>query len=930
MRQSQQGLIQSLSKTIAFAQNVDLARDAQVHFKREVQEWKDVLLRGHQAIDYAKYWSLFEQEEAKTQALLEEIGRREPGEESDIDNLLAGLHTIGQRYRKAAVRLNSDDPLSYRLVDAEVRGMDRPLTDQMSALVARLQQRMAVLGNQMSVTNQSEISQLRLAVMVAALLGMLAMVMLMLLVRRAERERAEASALAKSAFLATMSHEIRTPMNAVLGMANLLEHTSLTATQSDYLTKLQAASKHLLSIIDDILDLSKIEASRLELEHLVFSLDDVLDDVATLVGARAAEKGIELVLSRQPRVPVLLLGDPLRIGQIISNLASNAVKFTEKGEVQIAVSVRGWDADRVNLHFEVIDSGIGLSPEQQEKLFQPFAQADGSTTRRFGGTGLGLAICARLVKMMGGAIGVESEMGRGSRFFFTLPLRSRSEDRRQQPGVPPELRGHHVLVCAPNSTMCEAVSQALRSAGLSVTCLGDGPSAGTMLASPDHGVEAAIFDWRLNPTGIAELLTLAKEKAGICPERLLVLASQVDAEEAHATLRTLGLGVLLIKPASPSTLFEAVARAFGLEQRSRHKSGIGRAGGSSPASWQGLRGLRVLLVEDNAINQEVAAATLRLAGLSVSVCSNGHDAVVAVAKSWETAQPFAAVLMDRHMPGMDGIDTTRQLRMDPRSADLPIIAMTADVVGAAREECQAAGMNDFVSKPFETEILLEVLARWTTNSSVALGARSLPESQGLPSSLPGIDLATGLRYLGGEVTVYRALLLRFRNDFAAADRRVADLLSQGKVDEARREVHSMKGLAGQMGAHGLRKCAAELQSAIEAGDLQVEPKLSALGKSLSTVMGGLSELPDDFSSSPAATGTSPQDIARLSERLSSMLVANDPDARRTAGHLRNALSGPARSQAERLIRRLDRYDFEGARQALAEVVGAVGSQEEAR
>lgn len=928
MRQSQQGLIDSLNGTLAFAQNVDLARDAQVHFKREVQEWKDVLLRGHRAIDYAKYWSLFEQEEARTQALLEDIKRREPRESGEIDALLAGLGGIGQRYRTAVARLDASDPLSYRAVDSEVRGMDRPLTDQMSALVARLQQRMASLGHEMSATHESAISHLRLAVIVAALLGMLSMVMLMLLVRRAERERAEASGLAKSAFLATMSHEIRTPMNAVLGMANLLEHTSLTATQSDYLAKLQAASRHLLSIIDDILDLSKIEASRLELEHLVFSLDDVLDDVATLVGARAAEKGIELVLSRQSNVPVLLLGDPLRIGQIISNLASNAVKFTEKGEVQVRVSKKGADSERVNLYCEVIDSGIGLSSEQQARLFQPFAQADGSTTRRFGGTGLGLAICARLVKMMGGTIGVESKSGEGSRFYFTLPLRSRSDDRRQQPGLPPGLHGRKVLVGVANSTMREAVSQSLRSAGLSVTCVGDAPSVATALLSTEHGFEAAIVDWRLNPTGIGALLSVCRDHRSILPERFLVLTSQVDAEEAHATLRTLGLGVLLIKPASPSALFESVARAFGAEQRSRAKQGSRRGGLSVPGSWASLRGLRVLLVEDNAINQEVAAATLRLVGLSVSVCSNGQDAVAAIAASWETGRPFALVLMDRHMPGMDGIDTTRQIRLDSRSAALPIIAMTADVVGGARDECQAAGMNDFVSKPFEAEALLEVIARWALKDVRADGIHSDAERRELPAGLPGIDIETGLRYLGGETTVYRRLLLRFRSDFQAADRRVADLLLQGKVAEAEREVHSLKGLAGQMGAHALRRCADELQSAIKSGDASLDGKLRALADSLSVVMTGLDELCSAVVCESASEPGRPRDVAGLSERLSAMLAVNDPDAHQVAKDLRDALSGPARRQAEQLMRRLEQYDFQGARQLLPEISGAEGPAED--
>jgi two-component system, sensor histidine kinase and response regulator len=922
IRRSQQRLSESLSTTIAFSQNVDLARDAQVHFKREVQEWKDVLLRGHEPSDYAKYWSLFEKEEATTEALLREIKRRDPGEATAIDGLIANLQGIGQRYRTAIRRLNADDPLSHRVVDREVRGMDRPLTDQMSAQVARLQQRMSALGTQMSVTHQAEMSRMRVAVMAAAVLGMLSMVMLMLLVRRAERERAEASAKAKSAFLATMSHEIRTPMNAVLGMANLLQHTSLTATQSDYLAKLQAASRHLLGIIDDVLDLSKIEASRLELEHLVFSLDDVLDDVATLVGARASEKGIELILARESNVPVLLLGDPLRLGQVVSNLASNAVKFTEKGEVRISVSEHGWDGDRVKLHFEVIDTGIGLSTEQQARLFQPFAQADGSTTRRFGGTGLGLAICARLVKMMGGRIGVESAVGRGSRFFFTVPLRSRRDDRRKQPGVPPELRSRHIVVGVENQSMRATIAQTLLGAGLSVTSAGDVPAVRALLATPETRPDLAVLDWRLNPGGIAELLALARDEGWIPGERLLVLASQTDAEESHAALRTLGLGVLVIKPASPSTLFETVARAFGLEQRDRNKRGSVCRPKASEHSWRRLKGLPVLLVEDNAINQEVAAATLGLAGVSVTVVSNGSAAVDAVARSWDTGRPFALVLMDRHMPGMDGLATTRRIRLDPRAASLPIVAMTADVVGASREECLAAGMNDFISKPFAADTLVDVIARWVREDR-ASGSQELWT---LPTSLPGIDVATGLGYVAGELSVYSSLLLRFRKDYAHADRHVEELLAQGDLTSAERFAHSLKGLAGQIGARELQSNAAELHAAIKRGADDLSGPIRGVAASLAEVIEGLAQLQEPVH----ARGHGSEGAAVLVEQVSALVLANDPDARQAAGRLREALSGSVRSQADALVRYLDQYDFDGARQVLSGILDTVKSQEAAR
>jgi signal transduction histidine kinase/CheY-like chemotaxis protein len=684
LRHSQDRLIESLSKTIAFAKNVDMARDAQVHFKRQVQEWKNVLIRGHNTVDYAKYWSLFESEETTTQTLLRELRQRDPSEAGSVDRMLTELLTLGQRYRTALASFDASDPTSYRAIDTQVLGMDRPPTDEMTALVTRLQTRMAHLGVQMAASHQTEISALRMAVVVAALLGVLSMVTLILLVRRTERERSQASDQAKSAFLATMSHEIRTPMNAVLGMAQLLEHTSLTATQGDYLAKLQAASRHLLSIIDDVLDLSKIDASKLEIEHLVFSLDDVLDDVATLIGVRASEKDVELIVSRQATVPVLLLGDPLRLGQILSNLASNAIKFTERGEVHVSVCLHTRGADRVELLFEVQDTGIGLSKEEQSKLFHPFAQADGSTTRRFGGTGLGLAICARLVKLMNGTIGVDSQVGRGSRFFFTIPFRTRSHERRQQPGLPPGLRGRSILIGEPNTTARSALAELLAGAGLMVTTAADGGDVRAILMEKEPTIDLALLNWRLHTPGTRELLDLARHTANIPADRLIVLASHADAEEAHAGLRAKNLGVLLIKPASPSAIFEAIARAFGAEQRTRSKRGSGRLAAALGKSWDELRGLRVLLVEDNGVNQEVAATTLRAVGIHVEVVSNGMDAVAVAHQAWDAGTPFSLVLMDRHMPGMDGLQTTRQIRLDPRCSHLPMCPSAEAQGGSGR------------------------------------------------------------------------------------------------------------------------------------------------------------------------------------------------------------------------------------------------------
>jgi two-component system sensor histidine kinase/response regulator len=381
-----------------------------------------------------------------------------------------------------------------------------------------------------------------------------------------------------------------------------------------------------------------------------------------------------------------------------------------------------------------------------------------------------------------------------------------------------------------------------------ITTAANGSEVRAILVEKEPTIDLALLNWRLHTPGTRELLDLARHAAKIPGDRLIVLASHADAEEAHASLRAKSLGVLLIKPASPSAIFEAIARAFGTEQRTRSKRGSGRLAAALGKSWDELRGLRVLLVEDNGVNQEVAATPLRSVGIHVEVASNGMDAVTAVHQAWDAGTPFSLVLMDRHMPGMDGLQTTRQIRLDPRCSNLPIVAMTADVVGAAREECLAAGMNDFVSKPFASELLLRTIARWTS-AGVKDKAPALDNSpaavEDLPASLPGIDVAEGLRYLGGHAKTYRNLLRRFRLDHGQGDHQIARLVLEGKRSDAEREAHSIKGLAAQMGAHDLCACAARLESALKKDSESITPALTAFAEALAVVMHGLASVNTD-------------------------------------------------------------------------------------
>jgi signal transduction histidine kinase/DNA-binding response OmpR family regulator/ligand-binding sensor domain-containing protein/HPt (histidine-containing phosphotransfer) domain-containing protein len=639
------------------------------------------------------------------------------------------------------------------------------------------------------------------------------------------RHAAEASTRAKSEFLANMSHEIRTPMNAILGMSYLALQTGLDARQRNYVDKVHRAAESLLGIINDILDFSKIEAGRLEIEDIPFKLGDVLDQLAMLVGMRAEEKGLELLFALPPRLPTALVGDPSRLGQVLLNLSNNAVKFTERGEVTVAVAETAREGQSVTLRFEVRDTGIGLAPEARARLFQPFSQADASTSRRYGGTGLGLAICRHLVERMGGEIGVDSETGRGSCFHFSVPF-------GLQPEAPPalqdaELHGMRVLVVDDHPVARELLCTLATAFGLQAETAADGAAALNVVAqadAEDRPFRLLLLDWRmpgLDGIGCLERLGHAAGRHAP-PAVLMVTAFGRDEAERQLAARGLRVAGLLPKPVTPSGLLDACANALGRP----------RAGPSRNEQRQellqtrqaGLAGARILLVEDNPINQELARELLNRAGIVVNIAGDGKEALAILGR-----ERFDAVLMDCQMPVMDGYEATHALRQRPELQDLPVIAMTANAMAGDRQKVLQAGMNDHVAKPIRVDDLFATLARWVHPALPA------PAPQ---APLPVLDMRAGVAALMGDEGLYRRLLALFREREIDVVARFRAARENGDGDAAMRCAHDLKSVAGSLGMPALQRAAAALEEACNlGGDAAVlEPLLRAVQRQLAAVL----------------------------------------------------------------------------------------------
>lgn len=658
---------------------------------------------------------------------------------------------------------------------------------------------------------------------------------------RRAKELAEDSTRMKSDFLANMSHEIRTPMNAIIGMAHLALKTDMTPRQRDYVKKIQNSGQHLLGIINDILDFSKIEAGKLSMENADFELAKVLDNISNLISEKAFTKGLELVFDIDLAVPNHLSGDSLRLGQILINYANNAVKFTEQGEIVISARVLEKSKQDVLLEFSVRDTGIGLTEEQCGKLFQSFQQADTSTSRKYGGTGLGLAIARQLAALMGGEVGVESEYGKGSRFWFTARLgRSRNKSK---PLIPkPDLRGRRILIVDDNEIARQVLQEMLESMTFKVAQAPGGERALEMIEEADSSgdpFEIVFLDWRMPfMDGIETAHKIRKLRIRRQPHMAMITA--YGREEVIREAEIAGLQDILIKPVNASTLFDTTIRILGgAEDESRSSA---RDVSTTLEDLAIIKGASILLVEDNELNQEVANGLLLDAGFQIDIAEDGEQAIRMI-----TDKAYDAVLMDMQMPVMDGISATIELRKQPKFASLPIIAMTANAMEQDRKRCDEAGMNDFIPKPIDPDELFSILLRWIKprNTATSLKKRSRkPKASAI--SLPiidGLNTELGLKRVLGKESLYLELLTKYVIGQSNTADSIRQALSVNDKELAERTAHTAKAVNGNIGATGLQDLAAELESMIHQQESfnTIEPKLQAFALMQQAMITGIQQ-----------------------------------------------------------------------------------------
>jgi len=736
------------------------------------------------------------------------------------------------------------------------------------------------------------------------------------------RNVAEDAARSKSDFLANMSHEIRTPMNAIMGMTFLLKKTDMTEKQTEYVEKIQQSSQHLLGIINDILDFSKVEAGKMRIERAEFKLRSVLDNLSNLIGEKCAEKGLEFIFDVDPCISDALIGDSLRLGQILINYANNAVKFTDQGEIIVRIQKISQQGASCTIRFEVEDTGIGLTEEQQKSLFQSFQQADTSTTRRYGGTGLGLVISKRLAALMGGEVGVKSVYGEGSTFWFTAVLEE-SKRRDNLANAAISVAGRRVLVVDDNLHARAVLHDMLCAHHMRVDIADGGKTAISIVKAADakqDPYEIIYMDMQMPVMDGADTYKKILSLPLRCASPKCIIITAFGREDVYRKIKNTGIELLLVKPISSSTLLEATLRTLGEKQADSHEDAH-RHTVDIDVDIANICGARILLVEDNELNQQVAVGILSEGDFEIDIAENGK---VAVEKAFETG--YDIILMDMQMPVMDGIEATKQIRANPALGKVPIIAMTANAMQADRELCLEAGMNDHIAKPFDPNQLFATLVKWLPHDAKRTPAAGKPKGKpakkatGKLPKLEKIDVSLGLQRLMGKETLYLSVLQKFSEHQRNATEKIRGALDKGERDTAERLAHTLKGLSGNIGAEELQERAEALEQKIRSGaepgelDCLMNDTEGLLAQIIAELDSKLPKAKNESAADQPADESSPEELLSVLEKLGPFLKASKPKkCTEVLSEYHDLVWPPSlRKEAERLDKLASRYKFKEA------------------
>ncbi|MBF0357234.1 MAG: response regulator [Magnetococcales bacterium] len=746
------------------------------------------------------------------------------------------------------------------------------------------------------------------------------------------KEEAEAAGRAKSDFLANMSHEIRTPMNAIIGLSHLCLQTTLTTRQKDYISKVNSSATSLLRIINDILDFSKIDAGKLDMESIDFTLEEVLGNASAMISIKAQEKNLEFLMETDKEIPPCLVGDPLRLGQILINLANNAVKFTDHGEVIIITKLIEKDEESIRLQFTIQDTGIGMTPEQQAGLFQAFSQADSSITRKYGGTGLGLTISQRLIEMMGGKIIAESEAGVGSKFIFDARFGVSSRIIKKVMVPTQDLRGMKVLTVDDNESARNITSEYLASFTFNVTTAKSGVEAIATVKEADIAGEPfnlIIMDYMMPELDGISTSAKIRNVLDLNQKPVIIMATAYGEEDVvNRAKNEAEVDGFLVKPISQNLLFESIMEAFG---KTGNKSTQETASFNNGENFKtALSGAKILLAEDNEINQQVAIELLEQANITVTLAVNGKETIDFIEK-----ESFDGVLMDVQMPVMDGITATRLIRKNQRFANLPILAMTANAMSGDRDLCLDAGMQDHIAKPIDPDNLFSTLVKWIKPAEKEAPPdfkvnEDLQEEEMQPISIPeipGINTKSGLKRMAGNINGYLSLLIKFKTNQGGAEESIRHALATNDMPTAERIAHTLKGVAATIGADSLQLKAKRLEAAFKThtSQEQIESLLSETTTELSKICAAItSAIPEE------KKAASPKLLIEDSEQLNSETVALiktiynqleifDADVKSSLENLKNTpLSQMLFDCIYEMENSIEQYEFEDAQKRLKE------------